>query len=423
LIQAVQHATVHPGEISSMRIGIIGGGPGGSVAAATFRRLGHEVHLFEAEVFPRFHIGESLLPCNLPIYEGIGLSHTALASEGYMPKLAAFFELVNHNKVCRFPFADGLPGDPPAIFQVERSHFDHVLLTHAVTLGATLYCPVRVTQVDLPDRPGVLPVIHHDGGSAGQDVALPVDFVVDASGRETLIGRQLDLVDREGDLMRAAVYGHVAELPLVPGAQRGDIVISKCPAGWSWQIPLTDTRWSVGLVLKREAVIKGGTPAEVFRANLSHFPELKGRLRGQIPDPVRSTPNISYRVRERLGHRWALIGDAGGFIDPIFSSGVLLATRAGWRLGNAVHKLGPDGNLDEWRRQTDHDLATFFSFIRLWYDGHFIDNLFFSSTREQSIYQGIISLLAGNTTNLDNKFLAMLNRRMLANKTKTLILN
>ncbi len=406
-----------------MRIGIIGGGPGGSVTAATFRQLGHEVHLFESEVFPRFHIGESLLPCNLSIYEAIGLDHSTLASHEYMPKLAAFFELVKKNKVCRFPFADGMPCDPPSLFQVERSHFDHVLLKHAVSLGAVLHCPVRVGKVDLPTGPGVAPVIHHDGGIPGHDETLEVDYVVDASGRDTLIGRQLGIVDREGDLMRAAVYGHVAALPLVPGAQRGDIVISKCPAGWAWQIPLTDTKWSVGLVLTRDAVIKGGTPADVFRNNLTHFPELKARLGGQVPDPVRSTPNISYRVQQRLGHRWALIGDAGGFIDPIFSSGVLLATRAGWRLGNALHKVGPDGDLGEWRHSTDHDLATFFSFIRLWYDGHFIDNLFFSEHREPSIYQGIISLLAGNTTNLDNKFLAMLNRRMSANKTKTLILN
>ncbi len=406
-----------------MRIGIIGGGPGGSVAAATCCRLGHEVHLFEAEVFPRFHIGESLLPCNLPIYEGIGLDSAIFASHGYMPKMAAFFELVNKDKVCRFPFADGFAGDPPSLFQVERSHFDHVLLKHAVSQGAVLHCPVRVAKVHLPAGPGLKPVIHHDGGSPGNDFGLEVDFVIDASGRETLIGRQLGIVDREGDLMRAAVYGHVGALPLVPGAQRGDIVISKCPAGWSWQIPLTDTKWSVGLVLKREQVIKGGTPDEVFRKNLAYFPELKARLGGQVPDPVRAMPNISYRVQQRVGHRWALIGDAGGFIDPIFSSGVLLATRAGWRLGNALHKLGPDGDLSEWRHSTDHDLATFFSFIRLWYDGHFIDNLFFSEIREPSIYRGIISLLAGNTTNLDNKFLAMLNRRMLANKTKTLILN
>jgi flavin-dependent dehydrogenase len=415
-------AIIRPG-VRSMRIGIIGGGPGGSVTATTLRRLGHEVHLFEAEVFPRFHIGESLLPCNLPIYEAIGLDHAALAAHAYMPKLAAFFELVGKNKVCRFPFADGLPGDPPSIFQVERSTFDHMLLKNAVTQGVTLHCPVRVLKVDVPGAPGVAPVIHHDGGKPGDDVALEVDFVVDASGRDTVLGRQLGLVDREGDLMRAAVYGHVAELPLVPGAASGDIVISKCAVGWSWQIPLEPRKWSVGLVLKRDSVIKGGGPAEVFRHNLVHFPELKARLRGQVPDPVRSTPNISYRVQQRIGHRWALVGDAGGFIDPIFSSGVLLATRAGWRLGNALHQLGPDGNLAEWRDATDHDLATFFSFIRLWYDGHFIDNLFFSENREPSIYRGIISLLAGNTTNLDNKFLAMLNRRMLTNKTKTLILN
>ena len=139
---------------------------------------------------------------------------------------------------------------------------------------------------------------------------------------------------------------------------------------------------------------------------------VRDRLAGQVPTPVRSIPNISYRVRERLGPGWALLGDAGGFIDPIFSSGVLLATRAGWRLGNALADLGVDGDLTTWKAQTDHDLATFFAFIRLWYDGHFIDNLFFSDLRDPAIYRGIISLLAGNTTRPDNAFLVMLNRRM-----------
>jgi flavin-dependent dehydrogenase len=325
--------------------------------------------------------------------------------------------------MCRFPFADSLPGDPPSIFQVERSKFDHLLLLQAGKLGAHIHMPMRVTAVDLPERSGIQPVIHHEGGKKGGNESLNVDFVVDASGRETFIGRQLGIVDQEGDLKRAAVYGHVAHLPLAKGAERGDIVISRASVGWSWQIPLSDTKWSVGLVLKRDAVIKGGSPAEVFRNNLVHFPEFKQRLGDQVPDPVRSTPNISYRVRQRTGRRWALIGDAGGFIDPIFSSGVLLATRAGSRLGQALDKRGAEGDFSEWSHATDHDLATFFSFIKLWYDGHFIDNLFFSDTREPSIYQGIISLLAGNTTNLDNKFLAMLNRRMLAQKTKTLILD
>ncbi|MBA3937412.1 MAG: tryptophan 7-halogenase [Planctomycetes bacterium] len=388
-----------------MRIGIIGGGPGGAVAAATLARAGHQVEVWEAEVFPRFHIGESLLPCNLPIYEDLGLGRDIFASHGYTPKLAAHFEQAGTGRTCRFPFADGLPGDPPGIHQVERARFDHMLLQHAVASGAQLHCPVRVQRVDLPERGQ--PVIHHDHG------ATAVDFVIDASGRETLLGRQLGLVDREGDLMRAAVYGHVGAIPLAPGAERGDISIAKGEAGWAWAIPLApDAKWSVGMVLKRDAVIKGGSPAEVFRNNLVHFPEYGARLAGQVPEPVRATPNISYRVRQRVGRRWALIGDAGGFADPIFSSGVLLATRAGWHLGKRLAEHGADVDLASWRAQTDHDLATFIGFIRLWYDGHFIDNLFFSETREVGVYRGIISLLAGNTTNPDNVFLSMLQRRM-----------
>jgi flavin-dependent dehydrogenase len=385
-----------------MRIGIIGGGPGGAVAAATLARAGIAVDVYEREVFPRFHIGESLLPCNLPIYHAIGLPRPAFDAKRYMPKLGAHFEQVGTGRTVRFPFADALAGDPPGIYQVERARFDQMLLDHAVASGATLRCPATVERVDLdPARP----VVHHDQGQTAYD------FVIDASGRDTLIARQLGLVDREGDLMRAAVYGHVEHLPLAPNAQVGDIVISKCAEGWSWQIPLEPRKWSIGLVLKRDTVVKGGSPAEIFRNNLRFFPEVAGRLGGVIPDPVRTTPNISYRVRERAGRRWALIGDAGGFVDPIFSSGVLLATRAGWRLANEIIAGGPGADLRHWKQQTDHDLTAFTAFIRLWYDGHFIDNLFFGDVREDSIYRGIISMLAGNTTNADNAFLAMLMKR------------
>jgi len=147
-------------------------------------------------------------------------------------------------------------------------------------------------------------------------------------------------------------------------------------------------------VLKREVVVKGGTAHDIFANNIPFFPEFKARLAGQVPEPARTTPNISYRVRQRLGRRWALIGDAGGFADPIFSSGVLLATRSGWKLGKALSAGGALANLEEWKIGTDHDLATFISFIKLWYDGHFIENLFFADVRDPGIYQGIISLLA-----------------------------
>lgn len=393
-----------------MRIGIIGGGPAGAVAAAVLARRGHQVKIFEQEVFPRFHIGESLLPCNMPILDDIGISHEVFRAHSYLPKHAAFFEQAGSAKIARFPFADGLPGDPTSIYQVERSRFDKLLLDNAVAQGAELVCPATVREVDLK---GDLPLIHYKTpGSEGQET---VDFVIDASGRDTLLARQLGTLDRANDLHRAAVFGHVDALPLVPGAERGDIVISKkADVGWSWQIPLEDARWSVGLVLKRSAVVSGGGPADVFRNNLVHFPELAVRLAGRIPAPVRSIPNISYRIRGRHGRRYAMVGDAGGFIDPIFSSGVLLATRAAWRLGTALDAGGADADLDPWAKATDHDLATFFAFIRLWYDGHFIDNLFFSGFRTPAIYQGIISLLAGNTTNPDNQFLQMLKGRIAA---------
>ncbi len=379
-----------------MRVGIIGGGPGGAVTGATLAKLGHEVTIFEREVFPRFHIGESLLPGNMPILEDLGITREVFHAHAYMPKTAAHFEHAPSGRTVRFPFSQALTGDPPSIFQVERSRFDHLLLKTAVGFGAVLRAPITVSRVDLAGR-----TIHHN---EGQD---RFDFIVDASGRDTLLGRQLGIVDTEGDLKRAAVFGHCGALPLAPGAERGDITICKGDAGWCWQIPLEDGKWSAGLVLKREFITAGGTPQDVFRRHLPLFPSSCARMGGQPPVVVHAIPNISYRVRERTGPGYALLGDAGGFIDPIFSSGVLLATRAGWRLGRTLAEHGPQADLTSWKAATDHDLAVFFAFIRLWYDGHFIDNLFFAEHPEPSIVRGIISLLSGNTTHPDNRFLAI----------------
>ena len=130
---------------------------------------------------------------------------------------------------------------------------------------------------------------------------------------------------------------------------------------------------------------------------------------GEVSRAHGRKPTAPRSVLDRVG---TLLGDAGGFIDPIFSSGLLLAARAGWRLGKVLAQDGATADLAEWKKQTDHDLTSFFAFIRLWYDGHFIDNLFFSDLRTEPIYRGIISLLAGNTTHPDNAFLALLAQRM-----------
>lgn len=385
-----------------MHVGIIGGGPGGSVTAAMLAKLGHRVDLFETATFPRFRIGESLLPCNDPIFTDIGLDRSRIADQGFIPKLGAFFEEVGTGRAVRFPFSDGLPGDPRAIFQVERARFDHLLLQTAQGHGVQLHCPARIRRVDLD---GERPVLHHDQGS------LAVDFLVDASGREALVARQLGLIDLDCGWTRAAVYGHVPDLPLVPGATHGDVVISRSPDAWAWQIPLSPSRWSVGLVLPGETLVAGEDPRALFAAQLVRFPELAARLDGRLPDPVRATPSICYHVRQRRGRRWALVGDAGGFLDPILSAGVLLATRSGWRLARELHESGADADLAAWLERTGHDLTIFGHFIKLWYDGAFITRAFFGGDRDDDLHRGIVSLLAGNTTDLDNRFLALLARQ------------
>jgi len=235
-----------------------------------------------------------------------------------------------------------------------------------------------------------------------------VDFVIDASGRDSLIARQLGLRDTEGDLKRGAVYGHVTGLALPAAAAPGDVCIAMAPEAWAWQIPLACGRVSVGLVLPREALRHGGGPAGVFAVNLERFPALAQRLDGRVPDPVRATPNISYRVRERFGPGWAVVGDSAGFADPIFSSGIHLAVAQGLDLAAQLDARGAAVDLTAWDQRAQRDLGVFLAFIRLWYQRRTLETLFFAPSHREDIARGITSVLAGNTTGAGNPFLALL---------------
>jgi flavin-dependent dehydrogenase len=371
------------------------------VAGAALARAGHEVHLLESDRFPRFRVGESLLPCNDPIFTDVGLDRAAIAEQGFMPKSGVCFEAAGERICVRFPFSDGLPSDPGSIFQVERSRFDQLLLENAQRQGVILHTPVRVQRVDFSAE---MPVIIHSGGRC------EVDFVIDASGRQTLLARQMDLMSLDGEPSRAAIYGHITGLTSAFGTQSGDLTISRADDAWAWQIPLTPDRWSVGLVFPGQEFTAERPLLDLFDAVLERFPELSQRLAGHRPIELRATPSICYHVRKRYGRRWALVGDAGGFIDPIFSSGVLIASRSAWHLARVLNEHGPDADLNDWRQAIEHDLAIFRSMIHLWYDSDFITRSFFGGCRDEDLHRGIVSLMAGNTTDLSNHFLAMLAR-------------
>jgi len=385
-----------------MRIAVIGGGPSGSVAAALLAEGGCAVDCYEREPFPRFHVGESLLPCGMDDLAAIGLDDTVLAPH-FVRKDGATFCSADGRQHARFAFADGLPGDPDHAYQVERAAFDALLLERSAALGARLRQPCRVQAVDTAADGAV---VHSDAGSE------PYDFVIDASGRDALLARRAATIDRSDDLHRAAVYGHVSEVAMPAAAQSGDVVIDMADDGWAWQIPLASGRCSVGLVLDRSAFRKATGPAAAFEANLAAFPALAARLAAVRPDPVRATPDISYHAGPRYGERWALVGDAAGFVDPIFSSGIMLGTNGARRLAHALLRDGPDADLAAWDARCDYDLAVFTAFIRLWYQRRTLRTLFFAERREERIARGLVSLLAGNTQHPDNAFLAMLQRRM-----------
>jgi FADH2-dependent halogenase len=371
------------------------------------------VDLYEAETFPRFRVGESLLPANLATYQQAGLTEADFISAGFLRKEGATFESPDGSRRVRFPFAESLPGDADHAYQVERAHFDAMLLDHACAQGVQLITR-KITAIDRDGDGRQVPTCAEGAGE-------PLDFLIDASGRSALLARRAKAVSPLADLRRAAIYGHVDGLPIPDGSEVGDIVISMSSnphgdatgeAGWAWQIPLSAHKTSVGVVLPREDLAVGQSLEAVFEAALLRFPALAERLAARRPMPIRSTPDISYSVKERYGSDWASIGDAAGFVDPIFSSGILLSTRAGARLADALLADGPSANLQPWEEAVDQDLAIFTAFIRLWYQRGFIGKLFFGQAHNETIGRGIISLLGGNTTHPDNQFLGMLTSRL-----------
>lgn len=305
---------------------VIGGGPAGSCAATLLARRGRRVRVLERERFPRFHIGESLLPYNAEIFEELGLG-PRLAAAGFPVKRGAQFHLGNGSKGTAFVFRSGRFTRHPEAFQVERSVFDELLLRHAAESGAVVEEGVGVRRVE-PDGDGIR--VTTEGG-----VEHRARFVVDATGRGNLTGNQEGLRVPNPRLRKLAVFAHYEDVALDPGQKGGDTVIVRQEGHWFWLIPLriddagggARGKVSVGAVLDRDAFASdGGAPEALLDRLIRESPPVAERLAlARQVSPVHVTSDFSYRNSRFWTGRCVRVGDAAGFIDPIFSSGVFLA--------------------------------------------------------------------------------------------------
>ena len=302
---------------------VMGGGPAGSTAATLLAERGHKVVLLEKDVHPRFHIGESLLPANVPLFEKLGVAREMEAIG--MEKWGAKFVSPWHDHVAGFEFADGTDPSIPKAYQVRRSEFDEILFRRAqkVVMEARENCRVRdVTLGGRSERPTVTAT-----DASGVVHEYQAKFVLDATGRDTLLGNRLKVKRRNPAHNSSAMYGHFRNAQRDCGREEGNIIIFWFDHGWFWFIPLKDGITSVGAVVWPYYMKARDKPLrQYFLDTIAMCPALQERLKdAELAAEPEATGNYSYSCSTCQGENYLLLGDAYAFVDPVFSSGVMLA--------------------------------------------------------------------------------------------------
>src|SRR5512134_215877 len=376
---------------------VIGGGPAGSTISALLAQRGRDVVLLEKSRHPRFHIGESLLPFNMPLFERLGVAREIEAIG--MPKYGAEFVSPRHEKPVMFEFVNALDNSFPSTYQVRRSEFDHILFRNAARNGARTLEGCRVTGVEF--RPGGADVAARE--ESGRERAWQARFVVDASGRDTFLANSLGLKTRSRKNNSAALYGHFAGATRLPGKAEGNITIFWFDHGWFWFIPLADGATSVGAVCWPYYMrTRTTTPEQFLLDTIALAPALAERLRhARLVSPVTATGNYSYSANRSSGASYLLLGDAFAFIDPIFSTGVYLAMHGGFVATDTVetcldHPRRARRALAAYDAATRRGLRVFSWFIyRIMAPG--LRNIFMNPNNRFQLRDALLSVLAGNT--------------------------
>jgi flavin-dependent dehydrogenase len=313
---------------------IIGGGPAGSTAGALLAQRGLQVTLLEKARHPRFHIGESLLPANLPLLEQLGVADEVKAMA--MEKWGAEFVSPWHAKSSEtIRFDEAWDKSMPYAYQVRRSEFDEILLRKAQRNGAQVVEGCRARDVVFKAGGGAVVQATNEDGSPAQWNAR---FVIDASGRDTLLGKKFGTKRRNPKHNSSALYGHFTGAKRHPGQAEGNITIFWFDHGWFWLIPLADGYTSIGAVVWSYYLKTRSKPVkEFFLEAIALCPALAERLEdATLASDVEATGNFSYSCDQTYGPGYLMIGDAFAFIDPVFSSGVMLAMHGGFTAADTV---------------------------------------------------------------------------------------
>lgn len=310
---------------------VIGGGPAGSTAATLLSRAGYQVTLFEAGRFPRYHIGESLLPSILQVMDLLG-ARDKMEAAGFQRKNGAYLMWGKESWPLNF---GELSGGHTYAFQVVRSDFDQFMLEHARSQGVQVFEGVEVRGIGFEgERPvSAAWLIKADAsvnGDSGRQGETGFDYLIDASGRDGVMANHYLKNRRYHQVFQnIAVWGYYKDTNRLPGSRQGDIAVGSIPDGWLWGIPLHDGTMSVGAVLHRDAIKarRHMTLEQILLQAIDQSPLIKDLVApGELISEVKSESDYSYASERFCGPGYFMTGDAAAFLDPLLSSGVHLAT-------------------------------------------------------------------------------------------------
>lgn len=316
---------------------VIGAGPAGCASASVVAEAGFSTLLIERESVPRFHVGESLMPETYWPLQRLGLE-TRMRKSAFQVKKSVQF--VNHDGRESAPFFFRMHDDRDCseTWQVQRGEFDQMMFERAAELGAECHDQTRLIDVRFGDSDRATGVVVKDSDGGLHEIECSV--VVDGTGQQSFLANKLGLKVVDQDLKKVAIWTYYDGAVRDDGDNAGATIIlnTQSKRSWFWFIPLSGGRTSIGCVGDTDFLLKGrGTPAQVYAEELARCPGLKPRLENATQtDDIRVAKEFSYQTKEGAGDGWVLVGDAFGFIDPVYSSGVYFALEMGIRAGDAI---------------------------------------------------------------------------------------
>jgi flavin-dependent dehydrogenase len=376
-------------------VAIIGGGPAGSTAACLLARHGRSVVLFEREKFPRFHIGESLLPYSMAAFDRLGVQEKLKSIS--MEKIGGEVASACGTRKARFYFRTGFRLQQTKSYQVRRADFDKLLLDNAAEAGAKVHELADVQKVDLaPDSATVTATVD------GAQRTVKARYLIDCSGRNSLVGGQLKMRQTYESLRKFSVFAHFEDVPL---RDREELNLTRLIRGrdfWFWMIAVSETRVSVGVVTD-VAIFKElkKSPEEVLQYFIDQSPEMRERMEGaRRVSQVYSISDYSYRNSRFTGDSWMLAGDAAGFIDPIFSTGVFLAVLSGEQCADAIHAVLENPRkkarlFRAYEKNLTSVMRRYVRFVKAWYRPEFLE-VFTNPVEHLNLAGAVNASLAGH---------------------------